>query len=697
MQMANTGEDDNDAVLSDVEEDESAEIGVKTLPPEDFSPEKFRELLGELDRERQLRAAAESSKSELQVSFGRLKNLAHEAIKKRDECTRQRDEAFREKEEASRTIEKLSGELSLARTEKDEISKQRDEFHKQLEEVMKAKESSRVEIETAASMLVTGIDKISGKVSHFKNFAAGGLPRSHKYTGLPAVAYGVIKRTNEIVEEMLRQVELAAKGRNEARELMEQRNYEIAIEISQLESTISSLREEVSKKNTLVEELQSSVAEKDGKFSELESQMVDKLSASETEVLGLKKKLVESDGKASSLESKMDLQRSLLAEQLNYVSKIHQNICNVIKVVDSKKSSELSESLFLAQQMDMEENIRASLAGLDSIYELTQIVVDKTIEFMDERNHEVKGLDETVSQLMKEKEQIGSLLRSALSRRASADLSSKTNELFKIAENGLKEAGISYNFSGHLREGKVTASDDRGHDDVGILDTEDDIYALAGALENIIKQSQLEIIEFKHSVEELRTESSLLNKRVEAQAKELIHWKQRVEELEEKERVANENVEGLMLDIAAAEEEISRWRIAAEEEAAAGKDVEQKYMAQLSAVRQELEEAKQAAIESEKKLKFKEETAAAAIAARDAAAKSLALADSRAARLRDRVEELSRQLEELDSGGTFTSGLTRPRYICWPWQWLGLDFVGSRPAETREDNANEMELSEPLL
>ncbi|CAH9132002.1 unnamed protein product [Cuscuta epithymum] len=497
--MASAGDEDNDAVLSDVEEDESVEIGIKTLAPEDVTPEKFREVLADLDRERQLRTAAENSKSELQVSFNRLKTLAHEAIKKRDECSRQRDEALREKEEASKTIDKILAQISQATKEKDELSRQRDEVHKQLEEITKAKESARVEIETAASMLVTGIDKISGKVSHFKNFAAGGLPRSNKYTGLPAVAYGVIKRTNEIVEEMLRQTESAAKGRNEARELMEQRNYEIAIEISQLESTISALREDVSKKDSIVQELLESVAEKDGKLSEIERQMVDKQSALETEVVGLRKKLSESDTKANSLESKMDLQRSLLAEQLNYVSKIHENIRNVMKVVDVKKSSELSESFFLAQQMDVEENLRASLAGLDSIHELSQILVDKTTEFMEERNREVKVLNESISQLINEKEQIGSLLRSALSRRASVDLSSKTNELFKIAENGLKEAGISYKFSSNLREGKVPASDN-----VVSADTEDEIYTLAGALENIIKQSQLEIIELKHSVEELR-------------------------------------------------------------------------------------------------------------------------------------------------------------------------------------------------
>lgn len=117
----------------------------------------------------------------------------------------------------------------------------------------------------------------------------------------------------------------------------------------------------------------------------------------------------------------------------------------------------------------------------------------------------------------------------------------------------------------------------------------------------------------------------------------------------------------------------------------------------MSAIRQELEEAKQAVIDSDKKLKFKEETATAAMAARDAAEKSLRLADIRATRLRERVEEVTRQLEELDTRETSRSGLSRPRYICWPWQWLGIDFVGFQRSETRGGSTNEMELSEPLL
>lgn len=68
--------------------------------------------------------------------------------------------------------------------------------------------------------------------------------RSQKYTGMAAVVYGVIRRANEIVEELLRQNDASGKAKDQARE---QRNYEIAIEVSHLEASISDLRDEVAK------------------------------------------------------------------------------------------------------------------------------------------------------------------------------------------------------------------------------------------------------------------------------------------------------------------------------------------------------------------------------------------------------------------------------------------------------------------
>ncbi|CAM8980026.1 unnamed protein product [Rhodiola kirilowii] len=694
--MASGGDEDSDAVLSDVEGEESVPVEIRSSGGDEVSVERYRELLAELDRERKAREAAEKGKSEIQVSFNRLKALTHEAIKKRDEAGRQRDEAIREKEEVLKLKDAVAVELAEVSKIRDELLKQRNEASKELDEVVKERDALKSEMENAAHMLVTGIDKISGKVSSYKDFVAGGLPKSQKYSGLPAVAYGVIKRTNEIVVELLKQIDATTKSRNEAREQVEQRNYEIAIEVSELEATISQLREELDKKTSFEEGLKKLLEEKDLQMSEVEKDMSEKVALAEKEGSEMKRLLGDYDDKLRNLESKMDVQRPLLVDQLNMISKLHDQIYNVIKVVDANKSdqSELSESLFLPQETDMEENIRASLAGMEYIYDLIKNVVEKTKDVVEDRNSEVKRLNETVSRLIKEKEDIGSLLRSALSKRMMTDPASKTNDLFHAAENGLREAGIEFQFQDIIKAGKVSGS----RVEKGASESYDDeIISLATALENIVKASQLQIIELQHLVDELREESGYLKEHIEAQAKDLSQKKLQIEELEERERVANENVEGLMTDVSAAEEEINRWKMAAEQEAAAGKAVEQELLAQLNTVRQELEDVKQAMIESVAKLKFKEETAAAAMAARDAAEKSLKLADLRASKLRDRVEELTRQLEELDTREDSRRNRSGPRYVCWPWQLLGLNIEGSRRVITQPPTSNEMELSEPFL
>jgi len=449
--MAGAGDLDSDAVLSDVEDDGGDPTPVATKAPssDDVSVEKLREVLAELDRERQARVAAENTKSELQVSFNRLKTLAHEAIKKRDEFGRLRDDAVREKEETAKQLE---------------------ENKKQLEETAKERDALRSEIGNSSHMLVTGMDKISAKVSNFAGSALP-LPRSQKYTGMAAVAYGIIKRANEIVEELLKQNEAAVKARNEAREQMEQRNYEIAIEVSQLEATISGLRDEVAKNVSIVEDLERDLAVRDKRLNEV----AENLSKEQSEALQLKEFVGECEDKLSSLESRIESQRPLLIDQLSLVSKIHNQICSVVKIIDDGGTEELSESLFVPQETDVEENIRASLAGMESIYELTKIVVQKAKDVVEEKNSEIKSLEETVARLVREKDQIGSLLRSALSKRMAIDPSSRKSELFQAAENGLREAGIDFKFSKLLGDGKVAASNEK-------LDRtekeEDEIYSL---------------------------------------------------------------------------------------------------------------------------------------------------------------------------------------------------------------------------
>lgn len=673
--MAEDG--DPEAVLSDVDDDSSPTLlsAAPHTPGGQSDPEssRVRDLVAELERERQARKTAEGSLSDLQNSFNRLKVLAHEAIRKRDEALREKDEFSRsadraasELAETTRLKEEAAKQREEAIRQREEVLKQRDEAIRQKEEALRQRESSRSEIETAAQMLVTGIDKISGKVRNFKNFSAGGLPRSDKYTGLPAVAYGVIKRTNQIVEELMAQVEAAGKSRDQAREQVEQRNFEIAIEVSELEATINGLRDDVSKNKSELERLEKSLAEKETKILDMERELEEARRFGE-----------EGNEKARALQTKLDSQRKLVIDNLHNISKVHEQICEIVRNVDLSRSeqSDFTESLFTWEEMDMDENLKTSLEGTASLYELAKVAAETVKQRTDERIHEVERLEQTVNRMLAEKQHIGTLLKSALS--------SQTSDVRKVAEDGLREVGIDFKFNGNGHDGNKPAGE-----------IHDEVYTLAGALENTVKASQVEIVELQHLVEALRAESSLLKSHLDAKTKEINELVYHIKELEDKERSANENVEGLMIDVAAAEEEIARWKAAAEEEAAAGRAVEQEFLAKLSALSQELEEAKQAMTDSENKLKFKEETAAAAIAARDAAEKSLRLADVRSTRLRERLEELTRKLEEADTHTESTSQ-NRPRYMCWPWQWLGLNYVGYEPVV--EQTSNEMELSEPLI
>lgn len=89
------------------------------------------------------------------------------------------------------------------------------------------------------------------------------------------------------------------------------------------------------------------------------------------------------------------------------------------------------------------------------------------------------------------------------------------------------------------------------------------------------------------------------------------------------------------------------------------------------------------------KLKLKEELANAAMAAQAAAEKSLQLADSRAAGLQNRIEELRKQVEEADSR---ERSRRKVRHICWPWRTLKQNL-----ATNPNQRAQNMRIKQPEM
>lgn len=105
---------------------------------------------------------------------------------------------------------------------------------------------------------------------------------------------------------------------------------------------------------------------------------------------------------------------------------------------------------------------------------------------------------------------------------------------------------------------------------------------------------------------------------------------------------------------------------------------------QILQLKDELRRTKSTLEISNNKLQLKERLATTAMAAQAAAETCLRLADSRSAGLRDRIEELTRELEEED-GSNFrrerrSGARRRVRHVCWPWRGLRLTPEASRVA-----------------
>jgi hypothetical protein len=280
------------------------------------------------------------------------------------ETARRRDEALRAKEELTRALEE-------AMKEKEELSRQRDEFLKQRDEYSKARDTARAEIESTARLLIAGAEKVTSMVNGAKNFARS-LPSS-KYTGLAAIAYGFGKRMEEIVDEVVKQRDAAVKTRQETREQMEQRNYSIAIEVSELEASIMQLKEEVRKKNADINIWQKSAASKDERIVELENAFSEKIALAANQAYVLGQKADEAEGKNKILTEQLNSQTELFSELLRYVAKMKKGLLNLLPA-----SSSLSDSDTQAQQQ--EELASSSREASNSSTSSSSLAVDAKLQ-----------------------------------------------------------------------------------------------------------------------------------------------------------------------------------------------------------------------------------------------------------------------------------------------------------------------------
>ncbi|XP_048326797.2 uncharacterized protein At3g49055-like [Ziziphus jujuba] len=323
----------------------------------------------------------------------------------------------------------------------------------------------------------------------------------------------------------------------------------------------------------------------------------------------------------------------------------------------------------LGVELELEEELKAFSKELMAVTNIMKVAELKVYEYKESRKKEKIKLENSVVSLTEEKKNINSLLKITLVEMEAAEKSlSRFNEnieqkraaILQIVESGLQSVGFG---SG---ENSLESSGTKVDTSADSSEREEEVVSLASTVERIMKNLNLKITQLRRSLEESRSNNEHLQSLTKKQAQDIVENMLYIKELENRERMLAQNVEGLMVKIKEAEAEVVRWREACELEIESGKhEIEQRDTV-VAILTQELKKTKTDLDISNRKLNQNEELAAAAQAT---AEKSLQLADSTAARLHERVEELSKQLEEAESRYRNRYKL---RNICWPWRTLKL-------------------------
>ncbi|GAB2249846.1 hypothetical protein Droror1_Dr00013205 [Drosera rotundifolia] len=338
---------------------------------------------------------------------------------------------------------------------------------------------------------------------------------------------------------------------------------------------------------------------------------------------------------------------------------------------------------------DGSKGIDTKANGLDEVIGMLKRVEGRMSQYKEKVRKEKKELESSVVSLTEENRDTNSLLRISLVEKEAVEKSlnklkgnsdQKRVALLQIAERGLQKVGFGFMMGGVPNE---VASVENASSTASIVsdssECEEDVVSLASTVEKIMKNLRHEISQLRRSLEESRSDIERLQNLSEKQAQQISEQSLYIKELEDRETILTQNVEELLMEMKATEEEVDRWREACELEAEAGKNVVEERDQLTNILKQELDKKRAALEVANSKLKLKEELAAAAMAAQEAAEKSLQLADSRTTGLHQRIEELTRQLEEAESRERNSRrGIRR---ICWPWQPIRLNPAADATAK----------------
>nr|TKW11772.1 hypothetical protein SEVIR_6G255000v2 [Setaria viridis] len=327
----------------------------------------------------------------------------------------------------------------------------------------------------------------------------------------------------------------------------------------------------------------------------------------------------------------------------------------------------------------------------NNIHELAMEIESKLSGRMDMQRKDRTRMENKVSSLVKENQEIHTMLKAAITEKEAAEDSLRAlkgekeqgrSAILQIAERGLHKVGFGFIMeviSGEPKSeeepttsGTATATSDG-------RENEQEHISLACVIETTVKTLHGDISDLRQAFDKSsikflfnRSDCDHFQLLAAERAQKINNLEPYIKDLEERESFLVHSVEDLTLEMKAVEQEATRWREACEQEVEAGKSAIKELNQEIALLREELGTVKADLETANSKLQLKEKLAASAMAAQAAADACLKLADRRSAGLQRRIEELTRQIEQEDAHGRKERGSTRRRlrYICWPWQQL---------------------------
>ncbi|GJN04276.1 hypothetical protein PR202_ga21810 [Eleusine coracana subsp. coracana] len=356
----------------------------------------------------------------------------------------------------------------------------------------------------------------------------------------------------------------------------------------------------------------------------------------------------------------MDQPKVALQQTTGSLHAVHGILEDILGRISDERAIRIDQRF----NFDTNEGLEFLAVEAHNVHELAKEVESKLSECMEMRRKEKSRMESRVSSLMKENQDIHTMLKIAITEKEAAENSLRVlkgdseqgrSAILQLAEKGLQKVGFGFIMeviSGEQESDGMSTSS-------ATATTSGSEQEVASIVENTMKTLHQEISDLRQTLDESRHQK-------------IMKYESYIKDLEARESLLVNSVEEHILTMKAVQQEAARWRKACELEISG--------CSEITLLREELGRAKADLEAANSKLMLKEKLAASAMAAQAAADACLKLADSRSAGLQQRIEELTRQIEGEDPNGRKEKEISRRklRYVCWPWQQLRVISASSR-------------------